>query len=133
MNVLLLNASLEPLQTISVRRAVNLLLAEKVQAVSQNGYHLRTVNTIFTVPFMVRLLYYVNAPRKDVVWSRQAVLERDDWQCVLGKHTHPRPRFSRRTHRHQRHANAIGDEILHRLYFNDDRLLPHFGISFQTA
>lgn len=82
MNVLLLNASQEPLQTISIRRAVNLLLAEKVEAVTENGYRLRTVNTIFTVPFVVRLSYYVNAPRKDIVWSRKAVLERDDWQCV---------------------------------------------------
>lgn len=82
MNVLLLNASLEPLQTISVRRAVHLLLAEKVEAVTSNGYRLRTVSTIFTVPFIVRLSYYVNAPRKDVVWSRKAVLERDNWECI---------------------------------------------------
>lgn len=82
MNVLLLNASLEPLQTISIRRAVNLLLAEKVEAVTEHGYQLRTVSTIFTVPFVVRLSYYVNAPRKDIAWSRRNVLERDEWQCV---------------------------------------------------
>lgn len=82
MSVLLLNASYEPLQMISVRRAVNLLLADKVQAVEGVASRLRSVNRVFEVPSVVRLTYYVNVPRVGVTWSRRAVLERDDWQCV---------------------------------------------------
>lgn len=40
MRVLSLNASMEPLQTISVRRAVNLILVEKVEPIPQNGHYL---------------------------------------------------------------------------------------------
>lgn len=81
-DILLLNASYEPLRTISVRRAVQLLLAHKVHAVEQIAYRLRTVNRVIEVPSVVRLTYYVNVPRKDVAWSRRAVLERDGWQCI---------------------------------------------------
>lgn len=82
MNVLLLNASYEPLQMISVRRAVNLLLAEKVQAVEGVASRLRSVNRVVEVPSVVRLTYYVNVPRIGVTWSRRAVLERDGWECI---------------------------------------------------
>lgn len=81
-SVLLLNASYEPLQMISVRRAVNLLLAEKVQAVEGLSSRLRSVNRVFEVPSVVRLNYYVNVPRPGVTWSRRAVLERDGWHCI---------------------------------------------------
>ncbi|KAA3664017.1 MAG: HNH endonuclease [Chloroflexi bacterium] len=82
MSVLLLNASYEPLQMITIRRAVNLMLAEKVQAVEGIASRLRTVNREFEVPSVVRLTYYVNVPRLGVTWSRRAVLERDGWQCI---------------------------------------------------
>ena len=83
MSVLLLNASYEPLQMITIRRAVNLMLAEKVQAVEGIASRLRTVNREFEVPSVVRLTYYVNVPRLGITWSRRAVLERDGWQCVF--------------------------------------------------
>ncbi|MCA9921559.1 MAG: HNH endonuclease [Anaerolineales bacterium] len=82
MSVLLLNASYEPLQMITIRRAVNLLLADKVQAVEGIASRLRSVNREFEVPSVVRLTYYVNVPRLGVTWSRRAVLERDAWQCI---------------------------------------------------
>jgi len=81
-SVLLLTASYEPLQMISVKRAVNLLLADKVQAVEGVHSRLRSVNRVFEVPLVVRLTYYVNVPRPGVTWSRRAVLERDGWVCV---------------------------------------------------
>jgi len=95
MNVLLLNASYEPLQTISIRRAVNLMLAEKVQAVEGLATRLRSVNRDFEVPSVIRLVYYVNVPRVGLTWSRRSVLERDGWQCiycgvVIGQKKHGR-------------------------------------------
>jgi 5-methylcytosine-specific restriction endonuclease McrA len=80
--VLLLNASYEPLQTISVQRAVNLILAEKALAVEGVARRLRSVYQVFEVPSVLRLTYYVNAPQKGAIWSRKAVLERDRWTCV---------------------------------------------------
>ncbi|MEZ4643031.1 MAG: HNH endonuclease [Chloroflexota bacterium] len=81
-NVLLLNASYEPLQTISVQKAVNLLLAEKAHAVEGVAQKLRSPNHVFEVPSIVRLAYYVNVPRRGASWSRLGVLNRDRWTCV---------------------------------------------------
>ncbi|HSH03000.1 MAG TPA: HNH endonuclease [Anaerolineae bacterium] len=81
-NVLLLNASYEPLDLITVRRAVNLLLSEKVHAVEGVARRMRSVSRVIEVPSVVRLSYYVNVPRRDMTWSRRAVLERDNWQCI---------------------------------------------------
>ena len=81
-NVLLLNASYEPLGAISIRKAVNMMLAEKVYAVEGVAKRLRSVNRVFEVPSVVRLAYYVNVPHRGVSWSRLSVLKRDKWQCI---------------------------------------------------
>lgn len=81
-NVLLLNASYEPLQTISVQRAVSLLLAEKAHGVEGVAQKLRSPSQVLEVPSILRLVYYVNVPRRGVSWSRQGVLNRDNWTCV---------------------------------------------------
>ncbi len=80
--VLLLNASYEPLRLITVQRAVGLMLAGKVQAVEGIAARLRTPRTIFEVPAVLSLRYYVNVPRRGAAWSRRAVLRRDGWTCV---------------------------------------------------
>jgi 5-methylcytosine-specific restriction endonuclease McrA len=81
-HVLLLNASYEPLRTISVRKAIHLLLAEKVHGVEGIAQKLRTTSRVFEVPSVVRLAYYVNVPRRGLNWSRRGVLNRDGWRCV---------------------------------------------------
>lgn len=106
MNVLLLNASYEPLQMISVRRAVTLLLAEKVQAVEGVAHRLRTTSRVIEVPSVVRLAYYINVPRRGIVWSRRAVLQRDGWSCIYCGVT-------------------IGDVVRGRTYAKSDFTLDH--------
>lgn len=80
--VLLLNASYEPLHLITVQRAVNLMLAGKARAVEGIAARLRTPRTVFEVPAVLSLKYYVNVPRRGVAYSRRAVLERDGWTCI---------------------------------------------------
>lgn len=81
--VLLLNGSTwEPLSVITVRRAINLLLAGKAIAVEQTGQHLRTVRAQFEVPSVIALKSYVNAPRRQSHWSRKGVLVRDGYACI---------------------------------------------------
>ena len=81
-SVLLLNASFVPLRRISIQRAIGLMLAGKVEAVDGIAARLRTPRTIFEVPAVLRLRYYVNVPRRGATWSRRGVLERDRWTCV---------------------------------------------------
>jgi 5-methylcytosine-specific restriction endonuclease McrA len=81
-HVLLLNASFEPLHLVPVQRAVSLMLAGKAQAVDGIAARLRTPRTVFEVPSVLSLKYYVNAPQRGASYSRRAVLERDRWTCV---------------------------------------------------
>ena len=91
--VLLLNASYEPLRLISIQRAVGLMLAGKVQAVEGIAARLRTPRTVFEVPAVLSLKYFVNVPRRGVTYSRRAVLDRDRWTCVYcGAHPGDRRR-----------------------------------------
>ena len=62
--VLLLNASFEPLQLVTARRAVLLLLGERVEVVAAREdapvFHSPTTETV--VPSIVRLRHYVRVP-----------------------------------------------------------------------
>jgi 5-methylcytosine-specific restriction endonuclease McrA len=83
-NVLLLNASYEPLRIISVRRAVGLLMRGVAEGVAAAGVaaRLRTPSTVFTVPSVLRLRYYVSVPQRGATWSRRGVLKRDGYTCI---------------------------------------------------
>jgi 5-methylcytosine-specific restriction endonuclease McrA len=81
--VLLLNGSTwEPLGTISISRAINLLLAEKAVVVEDSGKVLRTVRSFFSIPSVIALRQYVNVPRRQAPWSRKGVLMRDNYRCI---------------------------------------------------
>lgn len=81
--VLLLNGSTwEPLDIISIPRAINLLLANKAIIVEQTGQVLRSVHEIFPIPSVIALKTYINVPRRQATWSRRAVLTRDNYVCI---------------------------------------------------
>ena len=69
--VLVLNASYEPLNITSWRRAVVLLLE----------YSEKTIYTNFPLPSVIRLRYYVRVPYKEIPLTRRNVLERDRHTC----------------------------------------------------
>ena len=81
-SILLLNATYEPLQVIPVRRAVGLLMRGVAEGVESVAARLRTPSTVFEVPSVLRLRYYVSVPRRGAVWSRRSILARDDYTCV---------------------------------------------------
>jgi 5-methylcytosine-specific restriction endonuclease McrA len=81
-NVLLLNASYEPLQIISGKRAVNLLFADKADLIEAiPGRELRSPSVRQPMPSVLRLRYYVNVPQRGATWSRRGVLIRDRYTC----------------------------------------------------
>ncbi|NJN93700.1 MAG: HNH endonuclease [Anaerolineales bacterium] len=81
-NVLLLNASYEPLAVITQRRAMSLLLKGRVEAAGPEIIELRGVSGALTLPTVMRLRRYINVPRRGIRWSRKAVLQRDKYICV---------------------------------------------------
>lgn len=81
-HVLVLNATYEPLNVVSVRRAVVLLLKEKAEIVEAAGAWLRAERVSLPVPTVIRLVYYVRIPRRfSLPVSRRTVLARDHYTC----------------------------------------------------
>ena len=81
-DVLVLNASYEPLRIVSVRRAMVLLLQRKAELVEAAAQRLRAPTVTFVVPLVVRLVRYVAIPRhRKLPCSRRGVLARDRETC----------------------------------------------------
>jgi 5-methylcytosine-specific restriction endonuclease McrA len=81
--VLVLNASFEPLNVCSVRRAHVLVFKGKAEVVEELDRPLHSASTIFPWPHVIRLLSYVRVPQ--IVQrkiSRRALFARDGWRCV---------------------------------------------------
>ncbi|VXD25914.1 HNH endonuclease [Planktothrix serta PCC 8927] len=77
-NVLVLNASYEPLNITTWRRAVILLLKEKAEQVEHNGKY---IFPDFPFPTVIRLRHYVRVPYKDIPLTRRNILHRDSHSC----------------------------------------------------
>lgn len=81
-SVLVLNASYEPLNVVSVRRAVILLLKDKAELVEAVEAVLRAERLALPTPSVIRLVTYVRVPhRLRVPVSRRGVLARDRFTC----------------------------------------------------
>src|SRR5205814_8400973 len=80
--VLVLNASYEPLQLISIRRAVVLLLQEKAELVEATAQRLRAQGFSLEIPLVIRLPRYIKIRRRlRLPCSRRGVLMRDRETC----------------------------------------------------
>ncbi|MCF3105093.1 HNH endonuclease [Streptomyces roseoverticillatus] len=81
---LVLNASFEPLATVSLRRAVVLVLQGKaVVEQARPGRRVRGPAVEVPAPQVIRLCRYVRVPfRRRAPWSRRGVLVRDRHRCA---------------------------------------------------
>ena len=76
--VLVLNASYEPLNITSWRRAVVLLIKGKAE---QLEHKKQVIYADFQLPTVIRLRYYVRVPYKEIPLTRRNILERDCNSC----------------------------------------------------
>ena len=79
--VLLLNQSYEPLMLIGVKRAIILLINEKVDTLENYNEIIHAVSLSLQVPSVVKLKYYAKIKRKEIVLSRRNILKRDGYTC----------------------------------------------------
>ncbi|MSV45674.1 MAG: HNH endonuclease [Actinobacteria bacterium] len=81
--VLVLNATYEPINVCSVRRAAILLLKEKADMIERSDSELRSERQVLARPIVIRLRLYVNVPRDSSKRkiTRRAVFARDGWAC----------------------------------------------------
>lgn len=76
--VLVLNASYEPLNITSWRRAIVLLLKGKAEQLEHSN---RVLYADLPFPTVIRLRYYVRVPYKEIPLTRRNILERDRNTC----------------------------------------------------
>src|SRR5256885_12107319 len=80
--VLVLNASYEPLNVTTVRRAHVLVFKGKAEVIEELDQALRSATTTFPWPHVIRLVQYVRVPRTvQRKISRRGLVARDDWRC----------------------------------------------------
>ena len=81
--MLVLNATFEPINVCTVRRAIVLLLKEKAEVIEHGEHVLRSATHSVTRPLVIRLVSYVRVPRDTHrrKITRRAVFARDDWTC----------------------------------------------------
>jgi 5-methylcytosine-specific restriction endonuclease McrA len=86
--VLVLNASYEPLNVCSVRRAHVLVFKGKAEVLEELQQPLRSATSTFPWPHVIRLVSYVKVPRavKRKI-SRKALFARDGYRCVYCGHS----------------------------------------------
>lgn len=81
--VLVLNASYEPINVCTVRRAIVLILKEKAEVLDEHDIELHSERNSISRPSVIRLRAYVRIPyqsfRRKI--TRRAVFARDGWEC----------------------------------------------------
>jgi 5-methylcytosine-specific restriction endonuclease McrA len=86
--VLVLNASFEPINVCTVRRAAVLLLKERAEIVEHADWSLHAESLTLPRPVVIRLRTYVKIPRdahrRKI--TRRAVFARDRWTCQYCGH-----------------------------------------------
>jgi 5-methylcytosine-specific restriction endonuclease McrA len=81
--VLVLNASFEPLNVCSLRRAHVLVWKGKAEILENLERPLRSASSTFERPHVIRLMTYVRVPRGVTRRiSRRVLFARDGWQCA---------------------------------------------------
>jgi 5-methylcytosine-specific restriction endonuclease McrA len=81
--VLVLNATYEPINVCTVRRAIVLLLKDKAEVIECAEFLLHSESCTIARPMVIRLVAYVRIPRDTHrrKITRRAVFARDDWTC----------------------------------------------------
>ena len=80
--VLVLNATYEPINVCSLQRAVVLVLKNKAEVLERAARKLRSATQAHAYPLVIRLVYFVRIPRHESrKISRRAVFARDGYTC----------------------------------------------------
>ena len=88
--VLVLNQSYEPLMVIGAKRAIILLLNEKVESLENYKEIIHSVYLSIPIPSVIKLKEYARIRRKEIVLSRKNILKRDSHTCqYCGKKSVP--------------------------------------------
>lgn len=87
--VLLLNQNYEPLTILRAKRAITLLILNKVDLIeSEDGKLIHSISIAYPVPSVIRLRYFIRIRRKEISLTKKNITKRDSHQCqYCGKKT----------------------------------------------
>ncbi len=86
--VLVLNANFEPIHVCNMRRALGLIQAERAMLVMNGRGVIRTIQTEYPKPSVIRLMKMAHRPRPILKLTRREVFRRDNYTCqYCGKKT----------------------------------------------
>ncbi len=78
MNVLVLDVSYQPINTVPLGRAIAYLLKGKVEVLEE---YEQPIHPDWRAPAVVRLNHWIRPHKKYVRFNRQNILARDHWKC----------------------------------------------------
>lgn len=79
--VLLLNQNYEPMSVTSARKAIILIYLGKAEIIERHDFFIRSVSLAMPMPSIVRLIRFINVPRKRIVLTRRNIIKRDGHRC----------------------------------------------------
>src|SRR4051812_50079719 len=110
--VLVLNASYEPLNVTTVRRAHVLVFKGKAEVIEELDQPLRSATGAFPWPHVIRLVQYVRVPRTlQRKISRRALFARGGWGCLCWGPPHRGPAADPVVPRSPRGGSGWGDGV----------------------
>ncbi len=87
--VLVLNNNYTPLSICSVRRAICLMVTNKVEVLINYQKRIHSPSISFPIPSVIKLKSYVHYTRMSVALTRKNILTRDHYACQYCGRTQP--------------------------------------------
>jgi len=81
LRVLKINQSYEPIDIISWKNAIRLIFLEKVEVIKEYDRFIKTPNSLYKLPAVVRLFGSFKRPRKRIRFNRRNIIRRDRNCC----------------------------------------------------
>ncbi len=77
--VLVLNASYEPLNITTWRRAAVLMIKGKAESLEEDQNH--KIRNNIKLPTVIRLRYFIKVPYRELALNRKNLIQRDNYSC----------------------------------------------------
>ena len=79
--VLVLNQNYQPLNVCQIKRAIILLLYGKAEVIENGRGVLHSMDRIFDIPSVIRLVYFINRPNHKKKMTKMEIFNRDKYMC----------------------------------------------------
>mgnify|MGYP001276072646 CR=1 FL=1 len=86
--VLLLNSSYEPMTIVDAKKAILMMLSEKVESIEQTQYYIHSSHLKLPLPSVIKLKSYIYIKSRHIPLTRKNIIQRDNFTCqYCGKYS----------------------------------------------